>query len=268
MKNIIKITTLLILTVSLIGCNAVDDSRFKSEPEKGWIEFGSSEILVLNQDFPEFEIPVEYNVPVNRQNVTYEYTVEVVSGTNPGVETGTFTQVVPADTRDASFMYDLLASETGSYTVKFTITNIDNPDVIIGLEGDNPIVLDLTVVSSFTGVASFSGAENNTFVTTLVPTDEPNQFTISSAWGDNFVAEATGDPSFEGLFVYPGVLTINDDNTIVITSDDPALPGTVTQDDSTNGNEFDPETLEFVYTLDQNLFNGDFVVDVVLTPAP
>ena len=93
---------------------------------------------------------------------------------------------------------------------------------------------------------------------------------MNSAWGTNFVAEATGNPAFEDQFIYQANLTLNPDFTVTITGvgdDAGALPGSVANEDATNGNEFDLETGEITYTLSQGLFANPFVVDVILTPA-
>ncbi|TKS57628.1 hypothetical protein [Mesohalobacter halotolerans] len=272
MKNIIKTIT-VVLGFILIGCNAVDDTRFKNDPQSGWIEFENESQQVLS-DAGSVEIPIEYNVPVNRQDTSISYDVEIVEGSAPSVETGSFTTVVPADTRNASILFDIDPSISTNYTVQFTITSTSNPDVIVGLDGDNPDVFTLEVCSGvlpleWTGSSFIDGSEINTFDMTLTPTGNEGEFNISSAWGTNFVAEATGDPSFDGQFIYDGVLTINPDNTLSIVGSDPALfPGTVLQEDALNGNLFDPCSNQLFYTLEQGLFTGDFVVDVVLTPTP
>ncbi len=272
MKNIIKTITVA-LGFILIGCNAVDDTRFKSNTQSGWVEFESESTQVLS-DSGSATIPIEYNVPVNRENTTITYEVEIASGSAPSVETGSFTTVVPADTRDAQITFEVDPSITTNYTVQFTITGTSNPDVIVGLDGDNPIVHTLEVCSnvlplSWTGSAFIDGSQINTFDMTLTPTGNEGEFEVSSAWGTNFVAEATGNPGFDGQFIYDGTMVINADNTLSIVGNDPALfPGTVLPEDSLNGNLFDPCTNQLVYTLSQSLFTGDFTVDVILTPAP
>ena len=156
----------------------------------------------------------------------------------------------------------------------FTITETSNPDVIIGLDGDNPDTFTLEVCAntfplSWTGNAFIGSSQINTFDMTLTETGTPGEYTISSAWGTNFVAEATGNPNFDGQFIYDGTFTRNPDNTISIVGfDTNFFPGTVSNDAALNGNQFDPCNGTLSYTLAQGLFTGDFVVDVILTPAP
>lgn len=281
MKNILKLTS-IVLGLFLVGCDAIDDSRFQANRTSGWVEFDGSEYYFLNRERSE-TIPIQYNVPINRENTVITYTAEFLAGTNPGVEEGTFETIVPADTRDAGIDYDFPLAENGNYTVRFTMTNVSNPDVIIGLEGNNPFVIDVTVVRDFDGIALTPdcGPENNEFVLNVNPTEEDGQYLLSSAWGTNYVAALTGNPAFEGLFIYESVLTLTDEldgsgnNVISIVGVDDALfPGTdlgVDEDGDPRtpceSQTFNPLTGEMNYTLSQNLFNGDFLVGVTLTPA-
>jgi hypothetical protein len=216
---------------------------------------------------------MEYNVPVNQVNTQVTYTVEVVAGDAPGAETGTFTTTVAANTVDLSIDYAVNPSITSNYTLQFTIVSTSNPDVIIGLEGDNPDTFTLDVCYNviplnWTGNAFIDGSEINTFDMTLTPTGNEGEYTISSAWGTNFVAAATGNPAFDGQFIYDGTLTLGANNTVTIVGNDTNFfPGTVAFDDALNGNIFDPCALTLSYTLEQGLFTNPFVVDVVLTPA-
>ncbi|RRO22573.1 hypothetical protein [Flavobacteriaceae bacterium 14752] len=273
MKNIIKLTT-LILGLVLVGCNAVDDTRFKPNTESGWIEFSRVADKVLSTD-GSVQIPFEYNVPVNRENTIVSYDVEIISGEAPSVETGSFTTVVPADTRDIDVLFDVDPNITSNYTIQYTITSVSNPDVIVGLDGDNPIVYELEVCAdilplAYTGVAFIGDSQINTFDVFLTRTDDCDVFEMNSAWGTNFVAEATGNPDFDGQFIYEADLTLNPDFTVTITGvgdDAGALPGSVPNEDATNGNVFDLDTGVITYSLSQGLFANPFVVDVVLTPA-
>mgnify|MGYP000214414484 CR=1 FL=1 len=271
MKNTLKYIGIL-LAVFLVSCEAIDDSNFPSNRNSGWVEFETASSQVLS-DVGTVTIPVEYNVPINREDVTVSYDVAVVEGEAPGAVTGSFTTIVPADTRDLSIMYEVDPTISSNYTLSFTITGTSNPDVIVGLDGDNPIVHTLEVCFgelplSWTGNAFFDGGSDpvNTFDMTLTPTGNPGEYEIDTAWGPNYVAALTGNPAFEGQFLYEGILTINPDNTISIVGLDTGLfPGTVPAADSTSGNVFDPCTRELRYTLSQALFTGDFVVNVELS---
>lgn len=274
MKNLFRPTLILFaLVLSIVSCDNIDTDGFEPNLTSGWVEFETDSLQVLN-DVGSLNIGMEYNVPVNREDTTITYSVEVVDGSAPGVETGTFTAIVPAKTLDLSINYDVDPTITSSYTLLFTIVSSSNPDLIIGLDGDNPDKLVIQVCANnfplnWSGVAFIGDAPINNFDMTLTPTDTEGVYAISSAWGTNFVAAATGDPSFDGQFIYAGTLSLLSDNTLSIVGDDTNFfPGTVANDSALNGNLFDPCTQQMFYTLEQGLFNGDFVVDVILTPTP
>lgn len=265
----------LIAIVLMTSCHTNDpnDGDFRDNPRSGWIEFVNTSSQVLNTQ-GSVEIPMDLNVPINDTGTDVQYMVEVIDGSAPSLETGTFSAVIPKDTREGFINFDIDPNIESNYTVQFTLTSTSNPNVIVGLDGDNPIVFTLEVCAnvlplSWTGSSFIDGSQINTFDMTLTPTGNEGEFEVSSAWGTNFVAEATGNPGFDGQFIYDGIMTLNADNTLSIVGSDPALfPGTVLPEDSLNGNLFDPCTNQLVYTLSQGLFTGDFTVDVVLTPAP
>ena len=94
-------------------------------------------------------------------------------------------------------------------------------------------------------------------VITQSPTN-PNVFTFTSLWSPSFVAVATGDPQYENQYLYPGTMTINSDFTLTITT-------TAGYGGESTGT-FDPCTNTFNYSLVQELFSGDFTVDVTMVP--
>lgn len=275
MKNIFKLTFVaLAFVLSFVSCDNIDLDGFEPNVTSGWVEFEEATGRAFHTA-GTLNIPMEYNVPVNQVNTTVTYTVEVIEGSAPGAETGTFVTTVPRNTRDLSIDYEIDPSITSNYTLLFTITETSNPDVIIGLEGDNPDTFTLEVCYNvipleWTGNAFIDNGPDpvNDFTMTLTPTDTEGEYTISSAWGTNFVAGATGNPAFDGLFIYDGTLTLNPDNSVSIVGfDTNFFPGTVANADSFDGNEFDPCNNTLTYTLEQGLFTAPFLVNVRLTPV-
>lgn len=278
MKNILKQTFVAFaLVLSFVSCDNIDLDGFEPNLTSGWVEFESASDQVLS-DVGAITIPMEYNVPVNRVNTQVTYTVEVVDGDGAGATTGTFTATVAENTRDLSIDYEIDPTITTNYTLLFTIVSTSNPDVIIGLEGDNPDTFSLEVCAntfplSWTGDAFIGDpTDDNNYVTTfdlvLTPTGNEGEYTMNTAWGTDFVAAATGNPAFDGLFIYDGsLLTIAPDNTVVISEDpnDDRFSGTVPFDDAFNGNLFDPCSRQLLYTLGQGLFTNPFTVNVVLS---
>ncbi len=283
MKNIFKQTFVAIaLVLSFASCDNIDLDGFEPNLTSGWVEFESASDQVLS-DVGTITIPMEYNVPVNKVNTQVTYTVEVIAGDGAGVTTGTFTATVAENTVDLSIDYAIDPTIASNYTLLFTIVSTSNPDVIIGLEGDNPDTFTLEVCYNvfplnWTGDAYIGDPTNpsnliTTFDLVLTPTGNDGEYTMNTAWGTDFVAQATGNPGFDGLFIYDGGLfTISPDNTVVISEDpnDDRFTGTVSQDaalNEANGNLFDPCSEQLFYTLGQGLFTNPFTVNVVMSPT-
>lgn len=84
-----------------------------------------------------------------------------------------------------------------------------------------------------------------------------NQWTVTASWGPEFVAWATGDSAFSGLYPYSGTIILNDDLTVEFVGDASWASGGT-------GN-FSACTNEFSITLSQALFSNGFTVDIVMT---
>lgn len=142
------------------------------------------------------------------------------------------------------------------YAVQFTSDSFlsDSPESTSITTGG------LDIAGTYSAQPFAFGEDSPAYTATLTAVDgTTDQFTIDSAWGPNWVAWATGDPGFEGIYVYSGVITINADNSITIVGDDgwSAIGGS---------GEYDPSCVNvFSYTLQQELFAGTFTVDNVLT---
>lgn len=262
----IKILSLVALALVLNACEQdFEDDRFRPRDRTtGWVQFSTSSDQAFNNG-NEFKIPFDVNVPINPDGIAIDYNVEVVSGTAPEGVAGSFTENIEPDERETSASITLNPEFTSNFTLKYTITNVDDEDISVGIEGSGrPVtftleVCDTTFPLTWNGTTFIEGSEIGTFTMNLTPTSVDNEYTIDTAWGD-FVADATGDPSFIGQFPYSGTLVLNDDNTVEIISDNAEqLPG--------GEGVFDPCANSLEYSLEQALFNGDFLVDVVLTPA-
>lgn len=117
------------------------------------------------------------------------------------------------------------------------------------------VIVDTTYTSSITAL----GATRPSHTATLTPISG-NSYAIDSAWGPNFVAALTGNPAYQGQFLYAGTLTINSDFTVTIVAS-PTSPW------ATGGTgTYNPCTNVISYTLTQALFTNPFTASVVLTP--
>lgn len=94
---------------------------------------------------------------------------------------------------------------------------------------------------------------------TAIPNSE-NYYYIVSSWGPNFVAWATGDPSYNGQYPYSGNLLINCDNTVVFEGLDSWTTG--------GTGTYDPATGIITITVGQTLFTTDFTATIMFVPNP
>ena len=269
--KILKLKVIIVYTMIglFISCDMNDpnDGDYNVNPRSGWIQFQEDSLQgQVNSTDSIFQIPFDINIPVNDNGFVVSYSVEAIEGTAPDSQIGSFTTTVEK-VKQKGFI-DILLDEnvTGNYTLQVQLMGVDNEDIKVGILGtDRPIAFELLVCSNnlplnWTGSSFIGNSEIGSFDLTLTPTDEPNEYLIDNAWG-NFVAAATGDPSLEGQFPYPATLVQNDDNSINIIGSDTSgpFPG--------GSGSFDPCSNELQYSLQQDLFQGDFNADVVLNPS-
>jgi hypothetical protein len=262
MMKYIKITSILFILVLFGACEQdFNDDKFQPRDRtSGWVQFGSTETTQFTS-VGEFKLPVDVNVPINKNGFTINYTVEVVEGSAPQIETGTFDASVPANSDDPNITLNINPENISQYAIQVTLNSVSADNITVGIEGtDRPTVFTLGITCpvplNYTGTTFIGDSPINTFDLELTPTDSPNEFLMNTAWGD-FVAAATGDPSFAGQFQYVATLVVNDDNTVDIVADDPdTFPGGTGVISTCEG------TLN--YTLEQAVFTTDFTVDVEL----
>ena len=66
-----------------------DDNFRPRDRTSGWLEFPTESETVFTS-VGEFSVPLDVNVPINKDGFNVNYTVEVVSGSAPNINTGTF----------------------------------------------------------------------------------------------------------------------------------------------------------------------------------
>lgn len=265
MKNI---KTLFILLMGLlIFTSCENDTEIDTPLYEGqeWIQFGNETLSVIESN--TLSIPVLYAASSNESGITVNFTV-----TSEAPDRFTITQngsiQIPANEFEGTI--DLVAVDDNLVNGDILVTlSLSNTDVGIGLGGQavRYNAVEITVVdndcipapgSLYAASVSAFGSNAPSYTAQLTPvTGTTDQYRIDSAWGPDFVGWATGDPSFNGQFVYSGIITINPDLTITITGDSGWATGGTGNYDSCGD--------IFTFTLTQALFTNAFVVDVVLT---
>ncbi|SDZ74375.1 DUF4843 domain-containing protein [Psychroflexus halocasei] len=256
---------LFVSTFAFISCDeSVDEEIYTGDSLTYFTNGTNGNFFVEETNDPGFKIPVGVTDKVANDRI---FTVSVVNEQTTATEAEYMldeTFVIPANEHIGYINVTGFFNEidlTGS-VLAIKLESIDGSNIA---NFDNIYTLKLNpfcpfdVPTSFNGTAAIVGQGTvNSFTVELEPTGNLNEFTTESIWGD-FVAGATGDPSYAGEYPYSGVLNIDCLGNVTFVSQEGQLPGgTGTYDEITG-------TLTIV--LDQELFTNPFQVEVVLTPA-
>ena len=269
MKKFLKSILVVFSIATLVSCSE-DDSKFSVDPQSGWAQFTSAaQINVAFGTTDEVVIPVKLFSAVN-PGVDVMYTIEDVVGTSAGVVTSNPGMMTVASGTLQGDLVLGLATEGLTSTIEFdvvlTATSRDN--VQVGLSDDSKPIVRRVRICPFTFTASYTGvptanlaapAVGPAFSVNFTPTANPNQFTLTTCWGPNYVAFLTGNPAFNGAFPYPGTLTVDITTGLVtVTGGAAYATGGTGSMDACSG--------VITVTLNQTLFGSPFTTTVVFTP--
>lgn len=276
MKNILKIVSLLLLAITF-SCGNDDGARFANDPTTGWVEFlTSTSSTTISLQTESLTLPVILRVPVYENGITVTYSLQPVSGD--------FSNIVTTDGNTLEFLSNERPGPDGTPSIKnieltfqnlssltevvvfdVVLTAVDVAGVSIGL-GEDSITsyristpCPLLFSDSYNVAVTALGGTAPSHVVQLVPVaGTDNQFTVSSTWGPNFVAWATGNPAYNGQFPYPAIITVNDDLTVDVV-------GTGNANLAGGSGTYDSCSNVFLITMTQGLFTTEFTVDLVMT---
>ena len=242
--------------ISLESCN--DDDAFKYEmPEQAEV----AALQVTTSASPDSQCYAEVTITSDSDDVTVYYMVMEAASDAPTSE----------DVFDngSSLYFDMAGSQTITtgalalgtqyrvYAVSVNKDGLRSGMVFTGSYTQVPS-FDISVDTTYSGQSYIGTSLVSENTHTFTPTGTPNQYAVDSCWGSSFVADATGNPAYQGLFVYPGTLTINSDMTVtVVGGAGYATGGTGT---------YDPCSNVITLSLTQALFSSPFTVEVILTP--
>lgn len=269
MKKYIKLGFVALLAITY-GCNTdYYGDAFDNDTDSGWIEFES--IMTTATAGSTIEIPVFQRSVTNSEPTTVKYSVAQVAGAEgsaPQELIGNFELIIPEDELQGEIVLDIPSTDE-NYNLLITIEGTNKDNLVLGLEGTEPnahpientvSICDGTIATSYSGSAFMDdGTHITDFQATLTPVPgEDGVYTIDTAWGMDFVAVATGDPSFVGQYVYDATFTISPDKTqVTIVGNDPTY--------ATGGSgTYDSCTKTFEYNLTQAVFTDPFTVNVTL----
>ncbi|MCX2717972.1 hypothetical protein [Lentiprolixibacter aurantiacus] len=275
MRQVYKALIFSVIVLFAISCEDLGDNRLYNVGD-GFVQFQSTSASTF-EDGDAMTIGVLLGSGENSSGVSVNFDVIIESGDASRFE------VSPAN--------GVLDIPEGEFTGEITITPIDNLDadgnVVIrvelsesssvpvgvageGLEGTSAVFTindnDCpTEISDSYGVRVFAfGAEAPSHTVDLVPVPgTDNQWTITSSWGPEFVAWATGSAGFSGIYIYPGTIVLNEDFTVDFIGD--TVPEVGFDYSGPSSGVYSSCDDQFTITLSQNLFTTAFTVDIVMT---
>lgn len=246
-----------------------NEDKFENDPTSGWINF-STQSTQITDDVSSINIPLTQNSAVNSENTEVTVLVESIEGTVPESVLGNYTAVINENMLDGELTIPV-EQTNDRYTVQITIIESNKGNLQIGLDEETsniyPITHTLTVCdatidneATYAGSSFIEGDLTSQFEINLSEVEgENNTYLLSTAWGENFVADATGQP-LQGQYLYEAILYVNQDNSVTVEATDPNNTGFF----QGGSGSYDACTKTFSYSLEQSLFSNDFLVDVTL----
>ena len=271
MNKLYLYTLIALSIITLSSCHHDDpnEDKFKNDPTSGWIYF-SNQSTQITDDVSSVSIPLTQNSAVNSENTEVTVLVESIEGTAPESVLGNYTAIISKNMLTGEVTIPVVQTND-RYTVQITIIESNKGNLQIGLDEDSsniyPITHTLTVCdatidseATYSGSSFIEGDLISQFEINLSEVEgENNTYLLSTAWGENFVADATGQP-LQGLYLYEAILYVNQDNTVIVEATDPNNTGFF----QGGSGSYDACTKTFSYSLEQALFSNDFLVDVTL----
>lgn len=137
MKRIIKLLIIPVALVLTYSCVSDDSSRFKSDPESGWVEFSSAATTVaVTSRTTTVTIPVQYTAPINLNSLSVTYNIVNIAG-------------VPSDVASGIGSSLTIAANTNRNSIEFNIL----PTAVATLIANGDVTFDIELTSATRGVA-------------------------------------------------------------------------------------------------------------------
>lgn len=194
-KSIVYVSILSLLLVA-VGCDNIDDSRFKSSPEEGWVQFGSSGTTV-NAATTAVTVPIEINVPEYRSGIEIRYEFVPVSGdfnqiivNDPG--TSVFEPALESDRRQSIELEIAGVSDlTEQVIFDIVLTSTSVGTVSVGVDESTPTVYRIS-----TPCPLDYNALAGSYAVDEVFTDGINAgLSLAAAFGESYQMEVSLDPT-------------------------------------------------------------------------
>lgn len=269
MKHIYKIFALLVVSLVFISCdrdkgdadylnNRTNTMFFSDDEGTLFIEEGANNIYNITVGASAVvSSDAQYTITLDPSSTAVEGTDFTILSTSTSFYNGNIVSTfsVQGDFDAASLDGKTAVFNLGSSTPDFEVSS-SNQFTLKLIKSCPYEGLDTLDYSA--AVTAFDDSAPGYNVTLVPVSGATNQWTVFSGWGPNFVGWATGDPGYNGLYIYSGTIVLNADYSINFIGDDAWATG--------GTGLYNPCAQTFTYTLTQGLFTTDFTVDVVLSP--
>ena len=258
MKNNFKY--LVTILVSLLFLTACEEDLLVYEPDSSYAQLASGSAATMSEGATDGKtIKVILGAGSNTTGATFDFNVTgdssrfTVSPSNGKVEfaAGSYEAtitVTPVDNKISDGNADLTISLTGE-NIGVGGDGVELTSVAVTIiDDDCPITIDDTALWTAQYVYSSSGPPATEIALTKVG---DNQWYLPTTWGYNAVSWLTGNPAYDGLYVFEAVITLNPaDLTCTIEGTSGLTPGGDT-------GSYDPCANKFTFaSLNDELFAG------------
>jgi len=267
MKYFKSIFYLLTISLALTSCDRdLIETDIDSIPNTLFFLDDGGILQVEEGELNQFDIDINATA-LPSTNVPYSITIDEDNSTAiEGVDFDIVTNNLVLPSGQIATQYSIVGDfKNASTNGKMVVFNLSSAEAKIG--NTNQFTLQLFKSCPFEGlnttsydvdVFAFDDQAPSHSVTLVPVAGTDNQWTVTSSWGPDFVAWATGDPSYSGAFLYSGTIVLNDDYTVDFIGNDAWATG--------GSGNYSPCTQVFDITLTQGLFTTSFTTQVVMSP--
>lgn len=224
-----KFLLLFSLVIALVFTSCEKQENVMYTSEKGFVQFTDESSNLFEDATAPTKISVQYggSLASNTNGIDVKFDVSTLDTSRFAITPSNGTLTIPAGEASASIEIMPIDNITadGNLVIDITLSAENIKGIGIGGEALKNISYSLTIVDNDcpteisakykAEVSAFGGFEAPSHEVELVLVDgTSNQYSVVSLWGANFVAWATGDPGYAGLFVYPAIITLNSDFTV------------------------------------------------------
>ena len=257
MKTYLKLTMMIFAAIFIIGCE--EEISVLQPLEGGHVQLQTSSAVAIAEDSSTgTTFKVQLGTMINNDGYTSRFTVESSDDSRYEVSPSNGEIYFEANTYETTITVKPIDNIINDGNITLTISlsgdnvgvygNDELKSVKLTIQ-DNDCPTKISKTYTVSGTA-FGGFDFPGYDIEFIEAG-PNTFYVSSLWGTEFVAWATGVSAYSGLFTYPGTITLNDDFTVTVSP----IPGDPTYYTGGTGTYSACDDM-FIVDLTDDVFGG------------